>query len=56
MGKRHDPRAVLDSEARVYGVEGLRVVDSSSAPLLGPGHPMGTVCKLQLIVVFVGVC
>ncbi|PBP21841.1 hypothetical protein BUE80_DR007345 [Diplocarpon rosae] len=43
MGKAPDPRAVLDSGARVLGVRGLRVADSSSAPLLGPGHPMASV-------------
>lgn len=45
MGKPDDPNAVLDMAARVYGVSGLRVVDASSAPLLGPGHPIATVCK-----------
>jgi choline dehydrogenase len=45
MGKPDDPKAVLDAEARVYGVRGLRVVDASSAPLLGPGHPIATVCE-----------
>lgn len=44
MGKSDDPNAVLDSHARVSGVKGLRVADSSAAPLLGPGHPMATVC------------
>ncbi|KXJ87206.1 hypothetical protein Micbo1qcDRAFT_236426 [Microdochium bolleyi] len=43
MGKSDDPNAVLDSLARVFGVKGLRVADSSAAPLLGPGHPMATV-------------
>lgn len=46
MGKPNDTMAVLDSKARVYGVQGLRVVDASSFPLLPPGHPMATVCKL----------
>lgn len=45
MGKVTDPMAVIDSKARVIGVHGLRVVDSSSFPLLPPGHPMSTVCK-----------
>lgn len=45
MGKKDDPMAVLDSEARVLGVSGLRVVDASAFPVLGPGHPTATVCK-----------
>lgn len=46
MGKKEDKMAVLDSKARVYGVEGLRVVDASSFPFLIPGHPMGTIYGL----------
>jgi hypothetical protein len=45
MGKRGDPKAVLDSHGRVIGVQGLRVADASAPPLLLPGHPMPTVCK-----------
>jgi choline dehydrogenase len=45
MGKRHDRMAVVDSLARVIGVEGLRVVDASAFPFLPPGHPQATVCK-----------
>lgn len=45
MGVKGDRMAVLDSDARVFGVQGLRVVDSSSFPLLVPGHPQSTVCK-----------
>lgn len=45
MGKADDPNAVVDSEAKVIGVEGLRVVDASAFPLLPPGHPQSTVCK-----------
>lgn len=37
--------AVVDSQARVIGVRGLRVVDASSFALLPPGHPESTVCK-----------
>lgn len=47
MGVKSDNMAVLDSEARVYGVDGLRVVDSSSFPVLVPGHPQSTVCKFD---------
>ena len=45
MGKRDDPMAVIDSRARVFGVEGLRVVDASSFPFVLPGHPQATICK-----------
>lgn len=45
MGKKNDEMAVLDSQARVYGVKGLRVVDASSFPILPPGHPQSTVCE-----------
>ncbi|KAA8648343.1 GMC family oxidoreductase [Aspergillus tanneri] len=46
MGVRSDPMAVLDNRARVFGVKGLRVVDASSMPVLGPGHPQSTVYML----------
>jgi choline dehydrogenase-like flavoprotein len=46
MGKANDPMAVIDTKARVYGVEALRVVDASSFPLLPPGHPLRTIYAL----------
>ncbi|KAE8349817.1 hypothetical protein BDV28DRAFT_140411 [Aspergillus coremiiformis] len=46
MGQREDPLAVLDSSARVYGVQRLRVVDASSFPFLPPGHPQSVVYAL----------
>lgn len=46
MGKRADPMAVVDSQARVIGTRGLRVVDASSFALLPPGHPQSTVYAL----------
>ncbi|KAH9904267.1 hypothetical protein F4778DRAFT_780237 [Xylariomycetidae sp. FL2044] len=46
MGKAGDDTAVIDSSARVFGVEGLRVVDGSSLPLLPPGHPQSTIYAL----------
>ncbi|KAL8919634.1 MAG: hypothetical protein Q9208_006666 [Pyrenodesmia sp. 3 TL-2023] len=46
MGKVGDRNAVVDSRARVIGVEGLRVVDASAFPLLPPGHPQATVYAL----------
>lgn len=45
MGLPADSMAVLDSRARVYGVQRLRVVDASAFPVLPPGHPSQTVCK-----------
>ena len=45
MGTRDDAMAVVDSRARVYGVQSLRVVDASSFPFLPPGHPQATVCE-----------
>lgn len=38
--------AVVDSKARVYGVQGLRVVDAAAFPLLIPGHPQSVVYAL----------
>jgi choline dehydrogenase len=46
MGKSSDPMAVVDSKARVLGVQGLRVVDASAFPLLVPGHPQSTIYAL----------
>ncbi|KAJ4413891.1 hypothetical protein N0V82_008246 [Gnomoniopsis sp. IMI 355080] len=50
MGRADDPQAVVDTQGRVYGVQGLRVVDASAFPLLPPGHPQSTVCKYPFIV------
>ena len=38
MGAADDPLAVVDSETRVIGVEGLRVVDSSIMPSITTGN------------------
>ena len=46
MGSSNDSMAVLDSHARVYGTQNLRVVDASSFPFLPPGHPQSTVYAL----------
>lgn len=45
MGRKDDKNAVVDSDANVIGVKGLRVVDASAFPFLPPGHPMATVCE-----------
>jgi choline dehydrogenase len=39
MGRAAYTLAVVDSKARVYGLQGLRVVDASAFPFLTPGHP-----------------
>ena len=45
MGRSEDPKAVIDYQARVFGVSGLRVIDASAFPFLVPCHPQATVCK-----------
>lgn len=51
MGTADDDMAVVDSQARVYGVERLRVVDASAFPFLPPGHPQSTVCRFSSIAI-----
>ena len=46
MGKIGDKGAVVDSKARVFGVNGLRVVDASVIPFSLPGHPQSSVYML----------
>jgi choline dehydrogenase len=41
MGRREDPMAVVDPEARVIGVEGLRLADSSIFPRIPNGNLNG---------------
>ncbi len=38
MGPADDPTAVVDSELRVHGIDGLRIVDASIFPLLPSGN------------------
>ncbi|KAF2651765.1 GMC oxidoreductase [Lophiostoma macrostomum CBS 122681] len=42
MGKKDDPRGCVDSDLRVYGVEGLRVADVSVCPLTTNNHTQAT--------------
>jgi choline dehydrogenase len=46
MSRTNDSMAVVDSKARVIGVQNLRVVDASAFALLPPGHPISTVYGL----------
>ena len=39
MGRATDPMAVVDSELRVNGIGGLRVVDGSVMPQITSGNP-----------------
>jgi choline dehydrogenase len=43
MGATDDPMAVLDSQLRLRGIEGLRVIDASSMPGIVRGHTMAPV-------------
>jgi 5-(hydroxymethyl)furfural/furfural oxidase len=38
MGRENDPQAVVDSDGRVFGVQGLRVVDASIMPTIPRGN------------------
>lgn len=46
MGRKDDPEAVVDSEGRVIGVEGLRVVDASIMPQVVKATPNVTVIMM----------
>ncbi|RDW60603.1 glucose-methanol-choline oxidoreductase [Coleophoma cylindrospora] len=52
MGRSDDKMAVVDTKARVYGVQGLRVVDAAAFPILPPGHPQSTVYALAEKIAF----
>jgi choline dehydrogenase len=38
MGNNSDPDAVVDSRLKVYGVNGLRVIDASIMPMIPAAH------------------
>ena len=44
-GESNNSNAVVDSQVRVFGVKGLRVVDAPTFPFLPPRHPQSTVCN-----------
>lgn len=46
MGRNASAGAVVDWRAKVFGVEGLRVVDASALPFALPGHPQATIYAL----------
>ncbi|KAI4276887.1 MAG: hypothetical protein LQ337_002185 [Flavoplaca oasis] len=46
MGRPGDEMAVVDTQGRVFGTRGLRVVDASAFPFLTPGHPQAVVYAL----------
>ncbi|KAL6689976.1 GMC oxidoreductase-like protein [Trichoderma pleuroticola] len=46
MGTSSDKMAVVDAQARVFGVTNLRVVDISAFPFLVPGQPLSMVYAL----------
>jgi choline dehydrogenase len=46
IGSRPEDGAVTDPQLRVYGVDGLRVVDASVTPLIPNAHPNATVLAL----------
>lgn len=46
MGAADDPRSVVDSECRVIGVDGLRVIDASIMPEITRANPHLTIVML----------
>lgn len=48
MGSLSDPRAVLDSQMRVIGVKGLRVVDASAMPTITSGNTAAPTMMLAI--------
>lgn len=53
MGALNDTTAVVDTKARVKGVNGLRVIDVSRLRFTPPGHTQGTTCGFIVFFVVV---
>ena len=47
MGKRGELDAVVDSDFRFIGIDGLRVADMSVVPVLTSGHTQAVACKFR---------
>lgn len=59
MGEAGNPKAVVDSRGKVFGVSRLRIVDASVFPFLPPGHTQSTVCECRfpstvMVTMFIG--
>lgn len=52
MGRADEAMAVVDSHGKVFGLQGLRVIDSSSFRFTPPGHTQATTCELLLSLVW----
>jgi choline dehydrogenase len=46
MGTPDDPFAVVDKQLRVYGVQGLRVIDASIMPTITNGNIVAPVIMI----------
>lgn len=46
MGLKEDTLAVVDSQLKVHGIDGLRVVDASIMPTIVRGHPQAAVVAI----------
>jgi choline dehydrogenase len=46
MGRANNSMAAVDSRDKVFGVQELRAIDSSSFAFTSPGHRQGATCKI----------